>query len=68
MTDKGYVGIQIPNLEGAVARPADPGFARLFFYEDKLYCRLSDGEVQELAKGKKKDLDKLIDDPADQGD
>lgn len=65
MADKVFAGLQLPDLTGAVARPADTGFVRIFFYEGKLYARDADGEVYEMAKGKKKDIDKLVDDPDD---
>ena len=62
MADKVFAGLQLPNLDGAVAREADDGFVRIFFYEGKLYCRDDEGEIFELAKGKKKNIQDLVDD------
>jgi hypothetical protein len=53
MADKVFAGLQLPNLDGAVAREADAGFVRIFFYNGRLYCRDDQGEIFELAKGKK---------------
>jgi endo-1,4-beta-mannosidase len=62
MADKVFAGLQLPNLDGAVAREADAGFVRIFFYDGELYCRDDQGEIFELAKGKKKKIEDLVDD------
>jgi hypothetical protein len=61
MADKVFAGLQLPNLDAAVARKADAGFVRIFFYDGKLYCRDDQGEIFELAKGKKKKIEDLVD-------
>lgn len=66
MADKIFAGLQLPDLTGAVARPADAGFVRIFFYEGDLYARDANGDVYEIGKAKKKNIDKLVDD--DDGD
>lgn len=62
MADKVFAGLQLPDLTGAVARPAGAGFVRIFFYEGDLYARDANGDVYEVGKAKQKNIDKLIDD------
>ena len=54
MADKVFAGLQLPDLTGAVARPADAGFVRIFFYEGDLYARDANGDVYEVGKAKKR--------------